>query len=442
MSNIKTLCYTFLAIIVSFSAAHSQNIQSGPMLGYSEMREVLVWVQTKTEAKVKIKYWVKTASGESFFTDEHISKKENAFVVKCIADKVLPGQKYDYQVLVNGKAEKFDYPLSFQSKTLWQYRSDAPDVKFTLGSCAFINEERFDRLGEPYGGEYEIYTAIYNKKPDFMIWSGDNLYLREADWDTKTGIQHRHTHARSLKELQPLLGSTHNYAIWDDHDFGPNDSDRSFYNKETTTETFKLFWGNNTYVSNLKGTTSQFTWSDCEFFMLDDRYYRSPNNRKSSPCTILGEEQKQWLIDALTFSKATFKFVVVGSQFLNSVATKENFVNCPAERDFILKSIEDERIRGVIFITGDRHHTEVSKLERQGTYALYDFTISPLGSSPHKAATKEVNFYRIPESLLTERNFGQIEITGKKEDRKLKLTVFNVKGEEKYSLVINAKDLK
>lgn len=442
MKNIKTLFYTLIAIIVSFSALHSQNIQSGPMLGYSEMREVLIWVQTKNESKVKIKYWVKTASGESFFTDEMSSKKENGFVVKCIANKVLPSNVYDYQVFINGKLEKIIYPLSFQSKALWQFRTDAPDFKFTLGSCAFVNEERFDRPGNPYGGEYEIYKAIYNKKPDFMLWGGDNLYLREPDWDTRTGILHRYTHARSLPELQPLLGSTHNFAIWDDHDFGPNDSDRSFYNKETTTEIFKLFWGNNAYgAAGLKGTTSQFSWNDADFFLLDDRYYRSPNNRKSTNCTILGEEQKQWLIDALSFSRATFKFVVVGSQFLNSAVTKENFVNCTSERDYLLKSIADERITGVVFITGDRHHTEVSKLERP-QYPLYDFTVSPLGSSPNKGAGKETNFYRIPESLITERNFGQIEITGKKEDRKLKLTIFDVKGEEKYSLTILAKDLK
>lgn len=442
MKFIKTLSYTLFVIIVSFLELLSQNIQSGPMLGYSEMREVLVWVQTKNEAKVKIKYWIKTTRGERFFTDEITTKKENGFVAKCVADKVLPGNLYDYEVVINNKTEKIAYPLSFQSKVLWQHRTDAPDFKFTLGSCAYINEERFDRPGNAYGGEYEIYTSIFDKKPDFMLWGGDNFYLREPDWDTRTGIIHRYTHARSLPELQPLLGSSHHFAIWDDHDYGPNDGDRSFYNKETTTEVFKLFWGNNSFgAAGLKGTTSQFSWGDAEFFMLDDRYYRSPNNRKSTPCTILGDDQKQWLIDALSFSKATFKFIVVGSQFLTSAATKENFINCTTERDYILKSIADERISGVVFITGDRHHTEVSKVERQ-QYPLYDFTISPLGSSPNKGASKEINFFRIPESLITERNFGQIEITGKKEDRKLKLTVFNVKGEEKYSLTILAKDLR
>lgn len=438
----KTIYYTIFTIIVTINFVFSQNIQSGPMVGYCEMREVLVWVQTKTDAKVKIKYWVATNVGVSFFSDEVATQKQTAFVAKLIADKVMPSQKYVYQVFVNGKAEKFDYPLQFQSKTQWEFRGDAPDFKFALGSCAYVNETELDRPGEPYGGEYTIYNSIFEKKPDFMVWGGDNLYLREPDWDTKTGIFHRYTHARSLKELQPLLASTHNYAIWDDHDFGPNDSDRSFYNREKTTEAFKLFWGNNTYgMAGLKGTTSQFKWNDCEFFMLDDRYYRSPARRKGTLATVLGDEQIDWLIDALSYSNATFKFIVVGSPFLSSSFTKENFINY-SDREKILKQISDERISGVVFITGDRHFTEVSKMERSGAYSLYDFTISPLGSSPYKNAIKEVNFYRIPESLLIERNFGTIEVSGSKQDRQLKLTTFNVKGEEKYNLVVKAKDLK
>lgn len=442
MKNLKSYYYTIISILVTINISFSQNIKSGPMLGYSEMKEVLIWIQTTSETKVKIKYWVKSNPDKSFFTDEIITQKQNAFVAKLIADKVLPSQKYDYQVFINGKLEKFDYPLNFQSKVLWEHRMDAPDLKFALGSCAFINETEVDRPGEPYGGEYDIYTSIFQKKPDFMIWGGDNVYLREVDWDTQTGIYHRYTHSRSLKELQPLLASTHNYAIWDDHDFGPNDSDKSFYNKQKTTDAFKLFWGNNTYgVAGLEGTTSQFKWNDCEFFMLDDRFYRTSARRKGIKSTILGEKQIDWLIDALLYSNAAFKFVVVGSQFLSSSASKENFNNY-SDREVILKQLADERIPGVIFISGDRHFTEVSKMERQGSYPLYDFTISPLGSKPFKNADKEVNFYRIPESLLTERNFGTIEVSGSKQERQLKLTTFNVKGEEKFIIVIKSKDLK
>ena len=68
---------------------------------------------------------------------------------------------------------------------------------------------------------------MHAKKPDFMLWGGDNFYYREPDY-TRTGMIHRNDHARAVKSMQPLLANVHQYAICDDHDYGPNDSDRSF----------------------------------------------------------------------------------------------------------------------------------------------------------------------------------------------------------------------
>ena len=414
------------------------------MLGYSEMREVLIWVQTDQSAKIKASYWPKTASGIKFFTDEMVADKSKGFSVKLIADQVQPGIVYDYEIYVNGKAQKFSYPLTFQSKKQWLFRGDAPDVKIAMGSCTYVAEAFYDRPGEPYGGNYEIFTSIYNKKADIMLWLGDNTYLREPDWDTKTGIYHRYTHTRSLKELQPLLANTHNYAIWDDHDFGPNDSDRGFWNKNTTYEAFQTFWGNPSFgIGDLKGAITSFQWSDCEFFMLDNRFYRTPNNQKSGECTVLGKEQLQWLKDALISSKSTFKFVAMGGQFVNDAKAHESYINlCAAERDSIFSFLKKEKISGVIFLSGDRHHSEVSKLNRPDAYPIYDFTVSPLTSKANPKAKEENNTLRIPESLLTERNFAIMEITGPRNERQLKLTFYDVAGNEKWNTVIKAKELK
>ncbi len=408
------------------------------------MREVLIWLQTKEAAKVKAAYWIKTAPGSVFFTDEIITNKNKAFTVKLIADKIQPDNEYKYQIYINGKPQKFDYLLSFQSKKQWLWRTNAPDFKMALGSCSYVSEPAYDRPGEAYGTNYEIFTSIYNKKPDLMLWLGDNIYLREADWDTKTGIFHRYTHTRSLKELQPLLASSYNYAIWDDHDYGPNDSDRSFWNKNATYEAFQLFWGNPSYgVGDTKGAFTNFKWADCDFFLLDNRYHRSPNTQKSGQCTLLGKEQLQWLKDALVSSKGTFKFVVMGGQFLNEAKVYETYSNtCAAERDTILNILKREKIPGIIFISGDRHHSEVSKLQRLDAYPLYDFTISPLTSGANTRAREETNTLRIPESVTTERNFGLIEVTGAKNERQFKLSFFDINGIEKWSTIIKEKEVK
>ena len=204
----------------------SAQIKSGPMLGYSEMKEVLVWVQTEKPANVSINYWEK---GDKTIhkTDPVATEKSGAYIARIIADEVTMGKKYEYEVVVNGKKVAIDYPLEFQTQELWQYRKDPPAFSFLFGTCNYVNEEATDRPGRPYGGADEVYASMYSKKADFMLWGGDNFYYREPDY-TRTGMIHRNDHARSVKSIQPLLGSVHQYAIWDDHDYGPNDADRSF----------------------------------------------------------------------------------------------------------------------------------------------------------------------------------------------------------------------
>ena len=281
-------------------------------------------------------------------------------------------------MFINDEKVELPYKLEFRTQELWQWRQDPPAIRFVIGSCLYINETEYDRPGTPYGDNYEVLNHIYEKSPEFMVWMGDNTYLREADWLARSSILARYTHTRSTPFLQPLLGSTHHYATWDDHDYGPNNSDRSWWNKETTLEAFKLFWANPSYgVMGQEGVTTFFQWGDLDFYMMDDRYYRSPEHRTNTDREILGDKQVEWLIDALTSSWAPFKFVVIGTQFLNPNAGGENHSMYPAERKKILDKIAAENIPGVIFLTGDVHRSEVTKIERQGDISIVrynDFT--------------------------------------------------------------------
>jgi alkaline phosphatase D len=438
---IKKLHLLLFVILISVSSLSAQ-IQSGPMLGYSEMREVMLWVQTKKEASVKFVYWDKEKPAVKFSTEEIKTNKTEAFVAKLVADEVLPGKKYGYEVWIDKKKVAINYPLEFQTQTLWQYRTDPPAFKFAVGSCAYINEEAVDRPGTPYGSEYEIFTSIYKSKPDFMLWSGDNIYLREVDWNTKTGILKRYTHTRSLPEMQPLLGSIHNYAIWDDHDFGPNDADRGFVSKKQTLDAFKLFWGNLNYTFKDEGVTGSFQWADCQFFLMDDRWWRTPNDRITGTQEYFGQKQTQWLIDALKFSNAPFKFVVVGGQVGNPAKIFENFANYEEERNQLFDLITKEKIPGVIFISGDRHWTALCKVDRPGAYPLYDLTISALTSGPSKPVKEESDTPYVEGTTVTKHNYGLLEISGKRTDRVLKINVLDKDGKELWTKEIKASELR
>lgn len=413
-------------------------LQSGPMLGYTDMFESMLWVQTKSEAHVQAAYWLAEHPEQRHYTNMVRTKKSDGYTAHLLADEVEPGNHYQYEILINNEKVALPYPTVFQTVPLWQYRTDPPEMKFALGSCAYINEEAYDRPGRPYGGDYQIFDAIYNEHPDFMLWLGDNTYLREPDWFTRTGYLHRYTHTRSLPQLQPLLASTHHYAIWDDHDYGTNDSDRSFIYKDMAKEIFGLFWANPINgLPGMGGNTSFFQWGDADFFLLDNRSFRTPNKAQTGDCTILGKEQLDWLIDALTSSAATFKFVAIGGQVLTSFADFETYEKlCPMERDYLLRQIEREGIKNVIFLTGDRHHTELSKMVNGAGNQVYDFTVSPFTSSAHQ--TDEPNVYRVPGTMVTVRNYGTIEIAGPRKQRQLVFNIFDVEGNKLWSQTIQA----
>lgn len=439
----KNICFTAI-LLFSYSFSAQNILKSGPMVGYSEMKEAMIWLQTEKESSVFIEYYSIDEKATVLRSESYPTKKDNGFTCHVLLDQLKPGKKYFYSVFIDKKKINYTYETSFTSKKIWLWRESAPDFSIALGSCNYINEEALDRPGKGYGSNYSIFESINSKNPDIMLWMGDNIYLREADWDTKTGIYHRYSHSRAIKELQPLLAKTQNFAIWDDHDFGPNDSDRSFYNKQITQQAFKDFWANKSYgldVNQTEGTCSTFSWGDAEFFLLDNRYFRSPNNRKTGDRTILGKQQLEWLIDALSASKAAFKIIAIGGQVLNSSARFENYENFKEEKTYLLEQIKSNTIKGVVFLSGDRHFTELSKVAVTETQSIYDWTVSPLTSGVASSYKEDSNVNRVDGSLFAENCFGIVSFLGSKDTRQMKLTLYNKEGNELWNKVIMKKEL-
>lgn len=440
---------TFLYLLLCcsyFGFSQKTLLQSGPMVGYCEMTEAVIWAQTTKEAAVRVDYYAKDKPTVIFSSKTYQSSGNNFFTNHIVLTQLEQGKQYHYDLFINNQKIALPYDTSFSSKKLWQWREKAPDFTIALGSCSYVNEEAVDRPGKPYGSNHSIFESIAKKNPNIMLWGGDNIYLREADWDSKSGIYHRYSHSRALKELQPLLASTQNLAIWDDHDFGPDDSDRSFYNKYITQQAFKDFWANTSYgmdASQKEGVYSSYNWGDAELFLLDNRFFKSPNKRLTGEKTMLGAAQIQWLIDALVSSKASFKILVIGGQVINSEAVFENYENYKTEKDFLLGEILANQIKGVLFISGDRHFTELSMLKRPNTYSLYDWTVSPLtsGHSSVERIAKEPNSNRVPNSLFAQHVFGTLSFSGEKETRQIKMSLFDKDGVELWNKTILKSEL-
>ncbi|HSR68108.1 MAG TPA: alkaline phosphatase D family protein [Acidobacteriota bacterium] len=419
-------------------------LASGPMLGYSTHREVLIWVQTSRAASVQIRYWPEGKPALRRSTNRVDTLPHDDFTARLLARRLQPGQRYQYEVRLNGGKARVDYPLRFQTQPLWKWRGDPPEFSLAIGSCAYVNEAEYDRPGQPYGGGFEIFANILRARPDLMLWLGDNTYLREADWGSRDGIFYRYSHTRALPEMQALLGNVHHYAIWDDHDYGPNNSDRSWVLKASALEAFRSFWGNPSYgLPSLPGVFTSFSWGDVDFFLLDGRWYRAPTDAPPERDKVmLGQGQLQWLIDALTSSRATFKIVAAGGQVLNPLPVHETFARFPGERQRLLEAVQERRIEGLIFISGDRHFTELARLDRPGSYPLYDYTSSPLTSDTASPdVLQEENPLRVEGTLLAQRNFGILRFAGPMGQRILTLQALSTQGQVLWEHRIEARQL-
>ena len=445
MKRIKYLLLVFAIIANTLVFSQKSLLSSGPMPGYTEMKEVAIWLQTKNLATVFIKYWPKDKPEDFHFTNSVTTIKDQAFTAVLIADTVEPGNRYQYNLYINNKLVNLPYETFFSTQTIWLWRTEPPDFSFVMGSGAYINDKAYDRPGKPYGDGYQIYNSMAEKQPDFMIWLGDNIYLRQQEWNSKTGIFHRYTHDRSIPELQKFLASTHHYAILDDHDFGPNDSDRSFWNKNQSLEAFKYFWVNPSYgVGNIEGAITSFQYGDAEFFLLDNRTHRTPNWRETKEKTQLGDDQLQWLFDNLSSSYARFKFVVIGGQVLSTSEHYESYSNYgfDTERQQIIDFIHKENIQNVVFLTGDIHFSEVSVLREEGKPTIWDITSSPLNSGVNTNGINQENTLRIPESVIMERNFTQISLSGPKDERELTIQYFDSDGKNLWEYRIEPENRK
>jgi len=427
----------FILVLFATSCNTDVKLQSGPMVGYSELTEVQVWVQSKFNANMSIRYWKKGSPDSSWTSASIKTTEKGGFTAKLRAENLDPGTEYKFIVLQNGREVELDYNCKFTTQELWHYRKDPEAFRLALGSCVYVNEEEFDRPGKGYGGDYQVFESIRSSNPDLMLWLGDNTYYREADAFTWNGLLHRNTHTRSLKEMQPLLASTNNYAIWDDHDFGLNDAVGTWIYKDKAKEAFKLFWANPSFGnSELEGITSNFYFNDVQFYLLDNRWFRTPKY-DSSRRKMLGKTQMEWLISELKASKSQYKFIAVGGQMLSSAMVYENFSNFPEERNYLLRRLSEENISGVVFLTGDRHHSEFSVLELANGEKVYDFTVSPLTSSVSNVADKEQNAHRLEGSLIQSRGFGLIDVSGPFGKRSLNFQLLDSDGQKLWEQSIS-----
>jgi alkaline phosphatase D len=448
MKKLWLIFYFIPVLLANGQLLKPGSIVSGPMLGGVELRTATLWLQVSADiSSIKVLYWEKghpeTLRQKNY--EGETGKEFNPVQVEITGLDL--NSQYEYQFVLNHI--KSPATGSFHTKDLWQWRKPAPDFSFLTGSCSYFNEQVYDRPGKPYGGDSIIFESMARDSAAFTLWLGDNWYTREVDFLSDWGLWYRASHDRAQPVLRNLLKNMPQYAIWDDHDFGPDNSGTSYGLKDVSRQVFMKYWCNPFYGENQKGIYSQISFSDVDLFLTDDRYFRSAdefedsiNGNPNPDKHFFGEKQLSWLEDALVQSQATFKIIVVGSQVLNPLSSDEGFYNYSFEYHKLMDFLNKAKIKGVVFLTGDRHHSEIVRTERAGNYDLYDITVSPFTSGVAKVRGAEINNpARVAGSLVEKRNYAKISFDGIKNDRSLRIQFVDENGKTAYTWSISEKQL-
>jgi len=176
-----------------------------------------------------------------------------------------------------------------------------------------------------------------------------------------------------------------------------------------------------------------------QVILLDTRYFRSPLVRGDhgaepsggpyvpSPdpqATVLGDAQWRWLEEQLR-QPAEVRLIASSIQFVAEFAGCESWANFPREKQRFLELLRRTRANGVLFVSGDRHWCELSRMDSPAGYPLYDLTASAM-TQRHPRQTPTPNRYRHDAKTFHEANVGRLRIDWQRAEPRLTLQILDV----------------
>jgi alkaline phosphatase D len=295
-----------------------------------------------------------------------------------------------------------------------------------------------------------ILDLVAETKPDLFIYLGDNIY---GDTEDMNVLRAKYAQLAAKPEFQRMKKSTRILATWDDHDYGWNDAGKWYPFKEESKQIFLDFFEEpkdserrkregiyTSYLFEANGKKLQIILLDNRTFRSDLRRYRGELSHETKyfypldyfpheieDSILLGEKQWDWLEKELK-KPADIRIIGSGTQFGITYNGYEAWANFPHEQKRMLELIKNTKANGVLFITGDVHYAEISKLTYEGLYPIYDFTSSGISSTWHFATPNENRI----EGPVMENHFGLLLIDWQKQDPEIKMECIDVRGNQRF----------
>ena len=154
---------------------------------------------------------------------------------------------------------------------------------------------------------------------------------------------------------------------------------------------------------------------------------------------LLGNEQWQWLYNTLKHSDARINIIVSNLQIIPTEQLDEKWANFPNSRQRLFEIISETKPKGLIFLSGNRLKSEISKINLPNiNYPIYEITSSGLNYSNNSTTNNnynEFNSHRVGQEIK-DKSFGLISFKWKIKEVKVKIELLGEKGIQQ---VINLK---
>jgi alkaline phosphatase D len=308
--------------------------------------------------------------------------------------------------------------------------TDRPLQTIAFGSCINTNS-------------HPMLDQMLRLNFDLTILLGDNIY---ADTTNMAVMRAKYDALKTSPFWQGLRRKAPVVATWDDHDYGKNDAGAEYPKKIESQALFLDFLDEpsdsprrkrpGVYDAQIFGPPGQRV----QVILLDTRYFRSllltgvnhvvPSGGKYIPnpdtnTTILGEAHWQWLEQQLRVP-AELRIMASSIQFISEFSGAEAWANFPHEKKRMLQLLQRRNQGRVVFVSGDRHWAELSRLDLQGDELLFDLTSSAL-TQKHPRGTPTPNRYR-DGPTYHDANLGLIEIRWKRSTPVVTLKLIDASG--------------
>jgi len=290
-----------------------------------------------------------------------------------------------------------------------------------------------------------VWDTVLALRPQLMLMLGSSVLAATEDMQELRRQYDKLTVKPGFAELRR---QSRFMATWNDLDFGREDGGADFDKRAESQQVFLDFWNE---PSGSPRRQQQGIYSSQRFgppgrrlqvILLDTRYGRGPLWRVSpgearsrqllgmgpylpndhERARMLSEEQWRWLEQQLR-QPADLRLIVTSIPFVMEFTGWESWANMPNERQRLIALIRDTGATGILLLSGDSAWADVSRLDGEAPYPLWDFTTGPL----NRRATTGIgpNRHRIGEAAR-EPSFGYIEVDWTAADPEVRVEVRSV----------------